>query len=209
MSTSPRPPAFLAGNHETRDPALERLFPLIYEELRAVAHRQLRRAGRDHTLSTTALIHEAYLKMAGGAQPGPADRAHFLGIAARAMRQVLVDYARRYRAAKRGGGWERIELDDACGAIETQADTLLALDQALTRLSALGERLGRVVECRYFGGMTEEETAEALAVTTRTVRRDWVKARLWLYDNLYGEADGDALAGAAAPAEPVPPRAGP
>jgi RNA polymerase sigma factor (TIGR02999 family) len=207
MPPSPRPPEFLLGNHEAGEPSLEQLFPLVYEELRAVAHRQLRRAGRDHTLSTTALVHEAYLKMAGGAQPGPADRAHFLGIAARAMRQVLVDYARRYRAAKRGGAWERIELDDACGAVETQADTLLALDQALTRLSVFGERLCRVVECRYFGGMTEEETAEALAVTTRTVRRDWVKARLWLHDNLYGEADGGAPGGATAFREPAPPRA--
>lgn len=172
--------------------ALELLLPLVYDELRAIARRELRRRSAGGTLDTTALVHEAYLKLANRRCVRPADRAHFLGIAARAMRQVLVDHARRHAAAKRGGGDVCVTFDDGAMAAplaaDERADTLLALDEALTRLAALSERLGRVVECRFFGGLSEQETADALGVTARTVRRDWVKARAWLHRELHGDA---------------------
>jgi RNA polymerase sigma factor (TIGR02999 family) len=173
--------------------ALERLFPIVYEELRRVARRQLRRVASGHTLSTTALVHEAYMRLLGGMPATLNDRAHFLAVAGRAMRQVLTEYARRHQAAKRGGGWQRVELDESRIAVDAQADTLIALDTALARLAVMDARLSRVVECRFFGGMTEDETATALSVTSRTVRRDWVKARLWLYNELHG--DGASLTG--------------
>lgn len=164
--------------------AHERLFALVYEHLRTIAHAQLRREREGHTLSTTALVHEAFFKLADPAQLEFRDRAHFLGVAARAMRQVLVDHARRHRASKRGSGAVALDLDAAEIAVEERADMLVALDEALTRLAALSPRLAQVVECRFFGGLTEEETAEALQVTARTVRRDWVKARGWLHEEL-------------------------
>jgi RNA polymerase sigma factor (TIGR02999 family) len=164
--------------------AWDRLLPLVYDELRRIARRQLRRERAGHTLSTTALVHEAYLKLVDQTRVPYEDRAHFFGIASRAMRQVLVSHARKYRTAKRGGEWRRVPLDEAEISVEERADTLLALDEALTRLAAMSERLARVVECRFFGGMTEAETAAALGVTERTIRRDWTKARLWLYGEI-------------------------
>ncbi|MBW3552430.1 MAG: sigma-70 family RNA polymerase sigma factor [Gemmatimonadetes bacterium] len=172
--------AWRAGDGE----ALDRLFPLVYHELRRIAHRQLGRERAGHTLGTTALVHETYLKLIDQTRVQWADRAHFFAVAARAMRRILIDYARRHRAAKRGGAAARVELDDATFLADERAHTLIAVDQALTRLSGLDERLVRVVECRFFGGLTEEETAEALGVTPRTVRRDWVKAKGWLYHAL-------------------------
>jgi RNA polymerase sigma factor (TIGR02999 family) len=164
--------------------ALDRLFPLVYDELRRIAHRQLGRERPDHTLGTTALVHEAYLKLVDQTRAQLTDRAHFFAVAARAMRRILVDYARRHSAAKRGGAQARVSLDDATLVADERADTLVALDDALTRLAEVDDRLSRVVECRFFGGLTEEETAEALAVTARTVRRDWVKAKGWLAQEL-------------------------
>jgi RNA polymerase sigma factor (TIGR02999 family) len=164
--------------------AVERLLPLVYEELRCIAQRQLRRQRAGHTLSSTALVHEAYLKLVDQMSAGWTDRAHFFGVAARAMRQILINYAYKHGAAKRGAGWRRIPLDEAVLAVEDQAAMLLALDEALTRLARLNERLSRLVEYRFFGGMTEEEAATALGVSARTVRRDWLKARLWLYTEL-------------------------
>ena len=164
--------------------AYERLFPLVYEHLRMVAHAQLRREREGHTLSTTALVHEAYLKLVDPAKLGLKDRAHFFGVAARAMRQVLVDHARRVGAPRRGGDLVRVDLDAAQIAVEERADTLLALDEALSRLAGFAPRLAQVVELRFFGGLTEEEAAEALGVTSRTLRRDWVKARGWLHREL-------------------------
>lgn len=164
--------------------AWDDLLPLVYEELRRVAQRQIRRAGGLRTLNTTALVHEAYLRLAAGDSPEYEDRIHFLAVASKAMRHVLIDYARRHQASKRGGKLERVPLDEARIAAGERADTFLALDQALTRLETVAPRLGRVVECRFFGGMTEVETAASLGVTERTVRRDWTKARLWLYDAL-------------------------
>jgi len=169
--------AWRAGDAE----AFDRLFPLVYDELRRVAHRQLGRERPDHTLGTTALVHEAYLKLVDQTRAQLTDRAHFFAVAARAMRRILVDYARRHRAAKRGGAQAPVSLDDTMLLADQRADTLVALDEALTRLAEVEERLSRVVECRFFGGLTEEETAETLAVTARTVRRDWVKAKGWLY----------------------------
>ncbi|MCU0626426.1 MAG: sigma-70 family RNA polymerase sigma factor [Gemmatimonadaceae bacterium] len=168
--------------------ALDRVFPLVYEHLRHVARAQLRHDGRGrdgaHTLSTTALVHEAYFKLADQAQLDVHDRGHFLAIAARAMRQVLVDSARRHRAERRGGGAAHLDLDAAEIAVESRAETLVALDEALERLAQFGARLARVVELRFFGGLAEEEVARILGVTERTVRRDWVKARAWLHAEL-------------------------
>lgn len=163
--------------------AFDRLFPLVYAELRALAGRQLRGEAVGHTLQATALVHEAYLKLAlpDGAAAW-SDRAHFFGIASRAMRQVLVDHARRRRADRRGGGWARTTLSGKPLALDTDPEELLALDAAL---EGLEPRQREIVEMRFFGGMTEEEVAAVLGVSDRTVRREWVKARAWLYDALY------------------------
>jgi RNA polymerase sigma factor (TIGR02999 family) len=169
--------AWKAGDQE----ALDRLFPLVYEELRGIAHRQLRRERPDRTLGTTALVHEAYLKLVDQTRVQWADRAHFFGVAAGAMRRILIDQARRRGAVKRGGAPKQVSLTDVPVAIEERADTLIALDEALTQLAGVDDRLSRVVECRFFGGLTEEETAEVLGVTARTVRRDWTKAKGWLH----------------------------
>ena len=168
----------------------DRLFASLYDELRRVAHRHLRDRSPGQTLDTTALIHEAYLRMVDQSQAEWADRAHFFAYASRAMRAVLVDYARRRGAAKRGGNAPRLSLDDRDLAVEEQGEFLLALDDALTRLAGLSERLARTVEYRFFGGMTEEETAAVLQVSDRTVRRDWLKAKAWLYAELSGEPAG-------------------
>lgn len=170
--------AAVAGDNE----ALDRLMPLVYEDLRRVARRQLDREGGGHTLQTTALIHEAYLKLAGGGAVGATSRAHFLAIAARAMRQVLVDYARRRKAAKRGGGVISVTLGDEPQPTDASAEDLLSLDDALQQLDP---RQRQVIECRFFGGMEEKDIAVALGISERTVRRDWVKARAWLYQTLY------------------------
>ena len=172
--------------------AMDRLVPLVYEELARIAHRQLRLEVPGHTLSTTALVHEAYLRLVDQTRAQWADRAQFFGVAAHSMRRVLVDHARRHRAARRGGVHRRdvpleaLEASDAANlATGDRADILVAMDEALDRLAALDARQARVVECRFFGGLTESETAEALGVTARTVARDWVKARGWLYQELH------------------------
>jgi RNA polymerase sigma factor (TIGR02999 family) len=163
---------------------MDRLFPLVYQELRRVAHRAVRGERSGHTLGTTGLVHEAYLRLVDQTRIEYRDRGHFFGIAARAMRQILVDYARRHQAGKRGGSQRPITLDDAMLGIEDRAEALLGLDEALTELESLDPRLGQVVQCRFFGGLTEEETGETLGVTARTVRRDWLKAKGWLYHRL-------------------------
>jgi RNA polymerase sigma factor (TIGR02999 family) len=173
--------------HQARDGdrlAVDRLVALVYSDLKNIARGQLRRERADHTLDATALVHEAYMKLAAPAGLASQDRAHFLGIAARAMRQVLVDHARRVKAEKRGGGWARTTLGGKAFTLELEPESLLALDQALDQLE---ERQRKVVELRYFGGLTEEEAAEVLGVSERTVRRDWIKARAWLYRILYPE----------------------
>jgi RNA polymerase sigma factor (TIGR02999 family) len=160
--------------------AMDRLFPLVYEELRHLAHAQLRRERPGHTLGTTGLVHETYVRLVDQTRVEWRDRGHFLLVAAWAMRRILVDYARRNRAARRGGGSVRFTLDADLPAAE-RSEMLLALDEALERLAEVDRRLSRVVECRYFGGLTEQETADVLGVTRRTVQRDWAKARGWLY----------------------------
>ena len=157
--------------------AFDRLFSLIYDEVRRIARRQLNREHPGHTLDSTALVHEAYFRLVDQTRVAWADRSHFFAVAAQAMHRVLVDYARQYQAAKRGGAPERVPLADDMLLVEDRADTLLAIDDALSELARLDERLSRVVECRFFGGLTEEETAQALGVTARTVRRDWSRSR--------------------------------
>ena len=165
---------------ESPPPALpDPLERVVYAELKRIARHYLRTRGADATLSTTELVHDAYLKFGQGDGQWR-DRAHFFGSAARAMRQVLVDHARRRQAAKRGDGWSIVTLDNHEVALEVQADELLVLDEAIEQLRSLHERLARVVELRFFAGLGEEETAEVLSVTSRTVRRDWIKARLFL-----------------------------
>lgn len=165
------------GGRETIDD----LLPLVYDELRRIAHRHLLAERTGHTLSTTALVHETYLKLVDQTRVEWQDRAHFFSVASMAMRRILVDHARKHGTKKRGGAWKRVPLAAADLSVEERADTLIDLDEALTRLAAIDERLGRVVECRFFGGMTEEETAEALGVTSRTVRSDWATAKGLLY----------------------------
>ena len=165
--------------------ALDRLYPLLYAELQRAARRALGRERADHTLQPTELVHEAFLKLSGAGPVAVADRAHFLAVAARAMRQVLVDHARRRDAVKRGGEWVRTTLGDDLGGSGLARDELIALDDALNGLDRLEPRLRAVVEYRYFGGLTEREVASALGVTERTIQRDWTKARAWLYRELY------------------------
>ena len=167
--------------------ALDRLLPLVYDELRRIAHRELQRERPDHTLSTTDVVHEAYLKLLEHGRVASGEQVRFLAVAATAVRRALIEHARRRDTVKRGGGQRPLTLDEDIVAAD-HSDHLLALDDALTRLADLDERLARVVECRYFGGLTEDETAAALGVTSRTVRRDWVKARAWLYRELHGIA---------------------
>ena len=169
--------------------ALDDVLPLVYRELHRSAQRALSLRPSD-TLSATALVNELYLKLAGSEQATWRDRAHFLAVAAVTMRHVLVDHARRRTAGKRGGARRAVTLDEGLLAAQADAASLLDLHDALDRLAALDERLARVVECRFFGGMSEQETAEALGVTERTVRRDWVKARALLQHAL-GDARGD------------------
>jgi RNA polymerase sigma factor (TIGR02999 family) len=169
------------GDHES----LDKLLPFVYEELHRQASRYLRRERPDHTLQTTALIHEAYLKLIDQREVKWQNRAHFFAVAAQAMRRILVDYARTRKREKRGGDDVKLHLDDV---IETPAKEkgidLVALDEALNRLAEFDERQARVVELRYFSGMTEEETAEVLGTSPATVRRDWNMAKAWLHHQL-------------------------
>ena len=160
--------------------ALDDVFPVVYEELKRVAHRHLRGERGGHTLGTTALVHEAYLELSKLDHVRWPGRAYMLAAASRAMRRILIDYAVARRAQKRGGGVEAELLDDAVAMAISRGDELLALDEALDRLAGVNERYGRVVECRFFGGMSVEETAEALGTSPATVKRDWTMARAWL-----------------------------
>jgi RNA polymerase sigma factor (TIGR02999 family) len=160
--------------------SLDQIVVLAYHELRAIAHRRLAGGDRSATLSTTALVHEAYLKLVDQSRAGWRDRAHFLALASLAMRHVLVDRARERSTLKRGGECQRITLDEEELSVDDQPDALLQLDEALKRLAEVEPRLAQVVECRFFGGLSETEIAEALGLTLRTVQRDWVKARVLL-----------------------------
>ena len=166
--------------------ALAQLVPLVHDELRRMAHAYLASERADHTLRTTALVNEAYLRLVNVSRVQWQDRAQFFAAAAGSMRRILVDYARRHQAGKRGGGRGHLPLDEANLLGEQRAKVFIALDEALERIGAMDARLCRVVEYRYFAGLSDEETAEVLGVTARTVRRDWVKARGWLYAQLAG-----------------------
>jgi len=178
--SSPSIVSELLGKWKAGDEAaLDALVPLVYRELRQVAHRYLRQERRDHTLQSTALVHEAYLRLKKQGKQELENRAHFLAIAAQLMRQILVEYARRRKAAKRDGG-ERLMLDDGSELFRRRSVDLIALDDALKELARLDARQSRVVELRFFGGLSTEETAAVLGISSATVKRDWATARVWL-----------------------------
>jgi RNA polymerase sigma factor (TIGR02999 family) len=180
--------------HELRagDPsALNDLLPLVYDELHQAAERQRRRWQGDETLNTTALVHEAYLKLVGNPAAGWQGRSHFLAVAAQAMRQILIDYAKGKRTVKRGGGQSPLPLHEIEAVIrgggdpsEARDEALVALDDSLRRLESLDPRQSRIVECRFFAGMTIQDTAEALGISPATVKRSWAMAQAWLYRDL-------------------------
>jgi len=176
--------AIEAGESE----ALNQLVPLVYEDLRRVARGQLRRRRPGDSLNTTGLVHEAYVRLVE--QPGLSlrDRGHFFAVSALAMRHIVVDHARRRSRVKRGGDQVMVPLEEAADPRAADADRLIAIDEALTRLAGVDVRLAKVVECRYFGGLTEEETATALGISVRTAQREWFKARAWLRAELGAEA---------------------
>lgn len=166
--------------------AFNRLMPLVYDDLRRIARAQLRRRGSSDTLDTTGLVHDAYLRLVDQSRASWRDRGHFFAVSAMALRQIAVDHARRRTRLKRGGEQQIVPLDDANEPASREAGRLIEIDEALRKLAAVDERLARVVECRYFAGFTEEETAEALGVSVRTAQREWFKARAWLRDELRG-----------------------
>jgi RNA polymerase sigma factor (TIGR02999 family) len=167
------------------DAALAELTPLVYEELRRLAHRQMGAERSDHTLQTTALVNEAYLRLADQTSLHWQNRAHFFAVAARAMRRILVSYARSQRSQKRGGGALKVELDEAAIVSPEQSKAIVDLHEALGRLETLDSRKARVVELKYFGGLNHDEIAEVMKVSTVTVRRDWVFAKAWLHNELH------------------------
>jgi len=170
---------------DPRRPTIDRLMPLVYQELRRLALRHLKRERADHSLSPTALVHEVYLRLAGDAEVSWESRAHFFGAAARAMRQILVDHARTQGAAKRGGGWRRISLQGELAPSEKGLFDFLDLHNALEKLTEVDDRAAKIVELRFFGGLTLDETAHVLGVSRRTVAGDWTVARMWLSRELY------------------------
>jgi RNA polymerase sigma factor (TIGR02999 family) len=168
--------------------ALEKLTPIVYGALRRLAHRYMKGQRPDHTLQTTALLNEAYLRIADQTKASFTDRSHFFAVAAKAMRQILVDYARAAQRQKRGAGVSKVELDEAAVVAPESPAAIVDLNEALERLATLDSRKANVVELRYFGGLKEDEIAEVLKVSTVTVRRDWVFAKTWLYGQLRGAA---------------------
>jgi RNA polymerase sigma factor (TIGR02999 family) len=170
--------------------AFDQLYALVYDELRSLASSYMRRERPDHTLQTTALVNEAYLKLVGHRDSLPQNRLHFFAVAAKVMRQILIDHARTHGAEKRGGGAVKVPLDEAAVMSEERAAELLALDEALDRLAAVDARKSQVVELRFFGGLTIEETAELLGVSFNTAVRDWEMARAWLYRSIQEGGDG-------------------
>ena len=179
----------LLANWSQGDPtALEKLIPLVYKELRHLAHRYMEGQRPNHTLQTTALVNEAYLRLADQSKPNFTNRSHFFAVAAKAMRQILVDYAKAQQSQKRGAGASKVELNEAALISPEQTSAILDVDEALEKLAALDSRKARVVELRYFGGLNQDEIAEVLKISTVTIRRDWVFARAWLYTELHSAA---------------------
>jgi RNA polymerase sigma factor (TIGR02999 family) len=164
--------------------AANRLMELVYGELHQLAVRQMRRERGDHTLQTTALVHEAYLRLCGSEPVDWQNRSHFFAVAAQQLRRVLVDHARRSQSEKRGGGQIKFALDEADGSFSTQSERVLEIDQALARLEILDERAAKVIELRFFGGLSEKEAAETLGISPSTLKRDWDFARTWLASQL-------------------------
>jgi RNA polymerase sigma-70 factor (ECF subfamily) len=167
--------------------ALERLFPLVYEELRRLAHRYMRREHPGHSLQTTAVVHEAYLRLIDQKNVQWQNRAHFFAIAAQMMRRILITHAQSHAYAKRGGGALKVSLDEAAILSQERAGELLALDEALKSLNAIDPRRSQVVELRFFGGLSNEEIAEVLKISPNTVTRDWNVAKAWLYREMSKE----------------------
>lgn len=178
----------LSLNNPEKAEGLDLLVPVVYDEMHRLAHRYMRQERADHTLNTTALVHEAYLNLVDQHQVQWQNRAHFFGIAAQAMRRILLMHARKQKAAKRGGGQRAVTLEEGRLAGASEAEELLAIDEALTQLEHLDERLARVVEYRFFGGLTVEETAAVLEISPATVKREWRTARAWLHQTLREEA---------------------
>lgn len=192
MPASPADITALLHAHAAGDAdALDRLLPQVYEELRRIARARLRHEREDHSLATTDLVHEAFIKLIPLERVDWRSRSHFYAIASRAARHVLVDHAERRRTAKRGGGARAVELDDQLAAAERPLDELIALSQLLDRLDQLEPRQVRVVECRFFGGLSLDETAEALSISAATVSRDWTFARAWLHREMAAAAPPD------------------
>ena len=174
----------LATSGYWRSAQLDELAPLVYDELRQLAHRYMRSERPDHTLQTTALVNEAYLRLADQMNPQWQDRTHFFAVAARMMRHILVDYARGRQRVKRGAGGVKVELSEEALVTETQAEQVVDLNDALERLAELDRRASQVVELKYFGGMNYDEIAEVLTISSITVRRDWEFAKAWLHKDL-------------------------
>ena len=187
MSTSPSDVTMLLEEAQAGEPVLDEILPLIYDELRRLARAQRRRLGASTMLNTTALVHEAYLKLVGRDHASWEDRRHFFRIAARAMRDIVVDHARRQQAAKRGGTAPHVPLDDLPPLPDLNIEDVLGINEALDRLEAVEPRQARVVELRYFVGLTIQETADVLGVSPATVKRDWRSARAWLYREIREE----------------------
>jgi len=188
-ATSPqRVTQLLAHWSQGDDGALGELTPLVYEELHRLAHHHMSRGHPDHTLQTTALVNEAYLRLAGQTSPNFTNRSHFFAVAAQAMRQILVNYAKASQSQKRGGGAIKVELDEAAIVSPEQSKAIVDLHEAIERLGALDSRKAQVVELKYFGGLNHDEIAEVMKISTVTVRRDWVFAKAWLYDELHSAA---------------------
>ena len=171
--------------------APQQLIPLVYEELRQLAHQYLQRERADHTLQATGLVHEAYLRLVDQGTTTWQNRAHFLGVAAQLMRRILIDYARSHRAEKRSGNWDKLAFDEALAPSDERSVDLVALDDALKDLATFDERQSRIVELRFFGGLTGEEIAEVLEISPRTVKREWRLAKAWLRRELVS-GTGDA-----------------
>jgi len=185
FTSSPEEVTTLLDNLAKGGPdAAEKVLPLVYDELRRLANRQMRRERPDHTLQPTALVHEAFIKLAGQRAANWRNRAHFFGVAAQVMRRILIDHARGHLRAKRGGDQQLVALDEAIVFSPEKSEHLMRVDEALERLTKLDARQGKIVELRFFGGLTIEEIAEILKVSTKTVKREWSAAKAWLHGEL-------------------------
>jgi RNA polymerase sigma factor (TIGR02999 family) len=194
MAEKPEKLTQLLNSASENSESIDKIWPHVYDELRSLAHNELRRERKGHTLDTTSLVHEAYLKLIKHPPEGEWDgRHHFFGIAARAMRQILVNYAKKKSRKKRGGKKTPLQFEEGIYLTEEKADEIVALDEALEKLEKINERQARVIECRYFAGYNIEETASILDISPATVKRDWTIAKAWLFNQIHfsgSEKDG-------------------